>query len=58
MPWRGDQEPGGGLSELEAAKVGVVAEVKRKPLDLARSGPYFVGLLLMAVVAFWPSYLT
>lgn len=33
-------------------------EVKRKPINLARSGPYFVGLLLTAFVAFWPSYLS
>ena len=26
--------------------------------DLARSGPYFAGMLLVALVAFWPSYLS
>lgn len=30
----------------------------RKALDLARSGPWFVGLFLTALVAFWPSYLS
>lgn len=27
-------------------------------LDLTRSGPFFAGLLVLAVVAFWPSYLS
>lgn len=30
----------------------------RKYLDFAQSGPYFAGLLLIALVAFWPSYLS
>jgi FtsH-binding integral membrane protein len=27
-------------------------------VDFARSGPYFAGLLLLALIAFWPSYLS
>ena len=27
-------------------------------IDPARSGPYFAGLLLLALVSFWPSYLS
>lgn len=30
----------------------------RRPFDLAGSGPYFAGLLLVALVAFWPTYLS
>lgn len=30
----------------------------RRPIDLARSGPWFAGLLLVALVAFWPTYLS
>ncbi|NND45970.1 MAG: hypothetical protein HKN58_11655 [Xanthomonadales bacterium] len=29
-----------------------------RSFHLARSGPYFLGLLLLAMVAFWPSYLS
>ena len=29
-----------------------------RPLDLTRSGPWFAGFLLVAFVAFWPSYLS
>ena len=29
-----------------------------RPLDLARSWPWFAGFLLMTLVAFWPSYLS
>ena len=28
----------------------------RRPFNFTRSGPYFAGLLLLAVVAYWPSY--
>lgn len=31
---------------------------KPRAIDLARSGPYFAGLLALALVAFWPSYLS
>jgi len=27
-------------------------------VDPARSGPYFAGLLLLALISFWPSYLS
>lgn len=30
----------------------------RRPVDLARSGPWFAGMLLLALVAFWPTYLS
>lgn len=30
----------------------------RRSIDLARSGPYFAAMLLVALVAFWPSYLS
>ena len=29
-----------------------------RPLNFSRSGPYFAGLFLVALVAFWPSYLS
>jgi hypothetical protein len=29
-----------------------------RPVDFSRSGPYFIGLLLVTLVAFWPSYLS
>lgn len=29
-----------------------------RAIDLAKSGPYFAGFLLLAMVAFWPSYLS
>lgn len=29
-----------------------------RAIDFARSGPYFAGLLALALVAFWPSYLS
>jgi hypothetical protein len=29
-----------------------------RAIDLARSGPYFAGLLALALVAFWPTYLS
>ena len=29
-----------------------------RPIDFAASGPYFAGLLVVALVAFWPSYLS
>ena len=29
-----------------------------RPLDISRSSPYFLALLVMALVAFWPSYLS
>jgi len=31
---------------------------RRRRLDFTRSSPFFVGLLLLAVVAFWPTYLS
>ena len=34
------------------------AAITRRPLDPARSGPYFAGLLLIALISFWPSYLS
>ncbi len=30
----------------------------RKRLDVTRSSPFFIGLLLLAVIAFWPTYLS
>lgn len=30
----------------------------RRAIDFARSGPYFAGLLLVALIAFWPTYLS
>ena len=36
----------------------VVKKPVRVLLDPARSGPYFAGLLLLALIAFWPSYLS
>ena len=29
-----------------------------RPIDFSRSGPYFAGLFLVALVAFWPTYLS
>jgi len=34
------------------------AVARKRPMDLARSGPWFAGMLLVALVAFWPSYLS
>jgi hypothetical protein len=34
------------------------AENTPRPLNFSRSGPYFAGLFLVALVAFWPSYLS
>ncbi len=30
----------------------------RRAIDLAKNGPYFAGFLLLALVAFWPTYLS
>lgn len=49
----GGSFPTGSLAD-EPSAVGP----KQRPFDLARSGPYFAGLLLVALVAFWPSYLS
>ena len=32
--------------------------VMARPTDFSRSGPYFAGLFLVALVAFWPTYLS
>lgn len=32
------------------------ATPRRRPIDLSSSGGYFLGLLLLALVAFWPTY--
>lgn len=32
--------------------------VMPRPLNFSRSGPYFAGLFLIALVAFWPTYLS
>lgn len=32
--------------------------VMPRPLNFSRSGPYFIGLFLVALVAFWPTYLS
>ena len=32
--------------------------VMARPIDFSRSGPYFAGLFLVALVAFWPTYLS
>lgn len=47
-------------SPVEQAIVGGVSATagQRRRFDPARSGPYFAGLLLVALVAFWPSYLS
>lgn len=34
------------------------AQTRRRPIDLSASAGYFLGLLLLAVVAFWPTYLS
>lgn len=44
-------------SEGMAVEASVRAPTRRS-IDLARSGPYFAGVLLVALVAFWPSYLS
>ncbi|MFP3947317.1 MAG: hypothetical protein ACLFWG_01175, partial [Longimicrobiales bacterium] len=31
---------------------------RRRPVDLARSGPWFAAFFLLALIAFWPSYLS
>lgn len=36
----------------------VVKKPARILIDPARSGPYFAGLLLLALISFWPSYLS
>lgn len=33
-------------------------DTRTKALDLTRSGPWFAGLLLVALLAFWPTYLS
>ncbi|GMV07477.1 MAG: hypothetical protein AMXMBFR53_37520 [Gemmatimonadota bacterium] len=38
--------------------VGGAGAAARRTLDLAGSAPWFVGLLALALVAFWPSYLS
>ena len=43
---------------LSAAGEAPITKPKRQKLDLARSGPYFAGLLTVALIAFWPSYLS
>ena len=35
---------------------GVKAGRARRPFNFMRSGPYFAGLLLLAFVAYWPTY--
>ena len=35
---------------------GVKAGRARRPFNFTRSGPYFAGLLLLAFVAYWPTY--
>ncbi|MSO21578.1 MAG: hypothetical protein EXQ56_14220 [Acidobacteria bacterium] len=37
---------------------GGAARAPKRLLDFAQSGPYFAALLLVALVAFWPSYLS
>ena len=32
--------------------------VRTRPLDFSRGGPYFAALLIVALVAFWPTYLS
>ena len=31
---------------------------RKRPLDFARGGPYFSALLVVALIAFWPTYLS
>jgi hypothetical protein len=40
---------------LQTQGVGVA---RGRPVDLTRSGPWFGGMLVVALVAFWPSYLS
>jgi hypothetical protein len=35
-----------------------VGRAAARPVTFLDSAPYFVGLLLLALVAFWPSYLS
>lgn len=35
-----------------------VSQPRQRGLDFARSGPWFAGFLLLALIAFWPSYLS
>ena len=49
---------GAGVREPDAAKVGDGVAAHRRPMDPASSGPYFMGLFLTALVAYWPSYLS
>ena len=32
--------------------------VRKRPLDFSRGGTYFAALLIVALVAFWPTYLS
>jgi len=32
--------------------------VMHRPIDFSRSGLYFAGLFIVALVAFWPTYLS
>jgi hypothetical protein len=53
---------------LETASAGVAAaghlqgqskaKVKTRPLNFSRSGPYFAALFVLALVAYWKSYLS
>lgn len=42
----------------EASVPAAASRSRRRRFDLALSGPWFFGFLLMATVAFWPSYLS
>ena len=50
-------EPGvAGRGLAEGLPGGGKAENRARPFNFTRSGPYFAGLLLLAVVAYWPTY--
>jgi hypothetical protein len=50
-------EPGAaGVGPARGTSAAGGAKRRRRAFDFTRSGPYFAGLLLLAFVAYWPSY--
>lgn len=41
-----------------AAAEPVAAAPRSRTLDLSRTGPWFAAFLVLALVAFWPTYLS
>jgi len=46
------------VADVTPQGAAVLRSARKRPLDLARSGPYFAALLIVTQIAFWPTYLS